>query len=98
MIFTVISLYIDIIDTSIRSVDQSNNLLQTFLRSLSEYTGNTSEKRRLLELCSQEGSSDYDRVVLKQSATLNDILAAFPSCRPPLALLIEHLPRLMVSK
>uniref|UniRef100_A0A224Z3Y9 Methionine synthase reductase n=1 Tax=Rhipicephalus zambeziensis TaxID=60191 RepID=A0A224Z3Y9_9ACAR len=66
-----------------------------FLRTLAEFTAEASEKRRLLELSSREGSKDYIRFILEARNTFLDVLRAFPSCKPPLAALLEHLPRLL---
>ncbi|KAF7691770.1 hypothetical protein HF521_010737 [Silurus meridionalis] len=67
---------------------------KAFLRSLADCTQETHEKRRLQELCSREGAADYDRFVRTPSVCILDLLRAFPSCTPPLSLLIEHLPKL----
>ncbi|KAK3541616.1 hypothetical protein QTP86_033064 [Hemibagrus guttatus] len=67
---------------------------KAFLRSLVDCTQETREKRRLQELCSREGAADYDRFVRKPSVCILDLLRVFPSCMPPLSLLIEHLPKL----
>ncbi|XP_026793740.3 methionine synthase reductase [Pangasianodon hypophthalmus] len=67
---------------------------KAFLRSLADCTQETREKRRLQELCSREGAADYDRFVRNASVCILDLLCAFPSCTPPLSLLIEHLPKL----
>ncbi|XP_077510127.1 methionine synthase reductase-like [Amblyomma americanum] len=66
-----------------------------FLRTLAEYTSDASEKRRLLELSSREGSKDYIHFILEARNTFLDILRAFSSCKPPLIVLLEHLPRLL---
>uniref|UniRef100_A0A8C8RX08 Methionine synthase reductase n=1 Tax=Pelusios castaneus TaxID=367368 RepID=A0A8C8RX08_9SAUR len=67
---------------------------KAFLRSLAEYTSDAREKRRLQELCSKQGASDYNRFIRDSNICLLDLLHAFPTCRPPLNLLIEHLPKL----
>ncbi|KAH6934311.1 hypothetical protein HPB50_022903 [Hyalomma asiaticum] len=66
-----------------------------FLRTLAEFTTEASEKRRLLELSSREGSKDYIQFILEARSAFLDVLKAFPSCKPPLAALLEHLPRLL---
>lgn len=66
-----------------------------FLRTLAEFASEASEKRRLLELSSREGSKDYVRFILEARNTFLDVLKAFSSCKPPLAALLEHLPRLL---
>ncbi|XP_043082709.1 methionine synthase reductase isoform X2 [Puntigrus tetrazona] len=67
---------------------------KAFVRALADFTENGLEKRRLLELCSKEGSSQYNSFVRDANVCLLDLLRAFPSCLPPLSLLFEHLPRL----
>uniref|UniRef100_A0A8C1XW04 Methionine synthase reductase n=1 Tax=Cyprinus carpio TaxID=7962 RepID=A0A8C1XW04_CYPCA len=67
---------------------------KAFVRALADFTQNGSEKRRLLELCSKEGSADYNSFVRDTNVCLLDLLRAFPSCLPPLSLLFEHLPKL----
>lgn len=67
---------------------------KAFVRALADHTSSAAEKRRLQELCSRQGAADYNRFIRDASAGLLDLLLAFPSCRPPLGLLLEHLPRL----
>nr|XP_015210455.1 PREDICTED: methionine synthase reductase isoform X1 [Lepisosteus oculatus] len=67
---------------------------KAFLRALVDCTTDAAEQRRLLELCSKQGSADYSRFVRDPGLTLLELLGAFPSCAPPLSLLVEHLPRL----
>lgn len=64
------------------------------VRVLSEFTINSREKRRLQELCSKQGASDYTRFVREPGLTLLDLLNAFPSCQPPFERLLELIPRL----
>ncbi|NWT83623.1 MTRR reductase, partial [Lanius ludovicianus] len=67
---------------------------KAFLRALVECTSDAGEKRRLQELCSRQGASDYTRFIRDSNVCLLDLLHAFPSCKPSLSLLIEHLPKL----
>ncbi|XP_061569427.1 methionine synthase reductase isoform X2 [Cololabis saira] len=67
---------------------------KVFLRALVEYTADGAQKRRLQELCSKQGAADYNLYVRDPSLTILELLTAFPSCTPPLSLLIEHLPKL----
>ncbi|NXY83570.1 MTRR reductase, partial [Alcedo cyanopectus] len=67
---------------------------KAFLRALVECTSDAGEKRRLQELCSRQGASDYTQFIRDSNVCLLDLLRAFPSCRPSLNLLIEHLPKL----
>ncbi|CAN8184275.1 unnamed protein product [Coccothraustes coccothraustes] len=67
---------------------------KAFLRALVECTSDAGEKRRLQELCSRQGASDYTHFIRDSNVCLLDLLHAFPSCKPSLSLLIEHLPKL----
>ncbi|XP_032926677.1 methionine synthase reductase isoform X2 [Catharus ustulatus] len=67
---------------------------KAFLRALVECTSDVGEKRRLQELCSRQGASDYTHFIRDSNVCLLDLLHAFPSCKPPLSLLMEHLPKL----
>ncbi|XP_068199956.1 methionine synthase reductase isoform X2 [Antennarius striatus] len=67
---------------------------KAFLRALVEHTEDGVQKRRLQELCSKQGATDYNRFVRDPSLSLGELLIAFPSCSPPLSILIEHLPKL----
>lgn len=67
---------------------------KAFLRALANWSSSAAEKRRLQELCSKQGAADYSRFVRDAGVCLLDLLLAFPSCHPPLSLLLEHLPKL----
>ncbi|XP_073343911.1 methionine synthase reductase isoform X2 [Pagrus major] len=67
---------------------------KAFLRALVEHTGDSVQRRRLQELCSKQGTADYNLYVRDPSLNVLELLTAFPSCSPPLSLLIEHLPKL----
>lgn len=64
------------------------------LRALAEGATNEQEKRRLLELTSAQGLSEFNEFVRQPGLSLSDILFAFPSVRPSAERLIELLPRL----
>lgn len=68
--------------------------VQPFLRMVAEHTEEAGERRRLLELCSSQGSPEMVEFVKRPGLSPLDVLAAFPSAKPPLHRLIEHLPRL----
>ncbi|GLH14601.1 NADPH--cytochrome P450 reductase [Gryllus bimaculatus] len=74
----------------IRSVPKKAMLL-----ILSECASDSFEKRCLQELCSREGSALYNTRILEPGATIQDVLASFPSCQPPLGRILELLPRLL---
>nr|XP_046226981.1 methionine synthase reductase isoform X2 [Scatophagus argus] len=67
---------------------------KAFLRALVEHTVDSVQRRRLQELCSKQGSADYNMYVRDPSLSVLELLKAFPSCSPPLSLIIEHLPKL----
>lgn len=67
---------------------------KVFVRALVEHTVDSTQKRRLQELCSKQGTADYNLFVRDQNLSILELLTAFPSCLPPLSLLIEHLPKL----
>jgi len=64
------------------------------LRSLLEYTKEEGDKRKLSLLCSKEGGQEYMSKIRDSQVTLLELLEMFPSCTPPINLLLEHLPRL----
>ncbi|KAK6733270.1 hypothetical protein RB195_017177 [Necator americanus] len=65
------------------------------LRSLAESATNEQEKRRLLELTSAQGLTEFNDFVRQPGLSLADILFAFPSVRPSPDRLTELLPRLI---
>uniref|UniRef100_A0A672JJC8 Methionine synthase reductase n=1 Tax=Salarias fasciatus TaxID=181472 RepID=A0A672JJC8_SALFA len=67
---------------------------KAFLRALVEHTADGAQRRRLQELCSKQGAADYNLYVRDAGLGVLELLRAFPSCSPPLGLLVEHLPRL----
>ncbi|XP_064103579.1 methionine synthase reductase-like [Macrobrachium nipponense] len=65
-----------------------------FIRTLIEYTSDPKEKQRLKELVSKEGSGEYSKFVRECNLTILDLLIIFQSCKPPVTVLLEHLPQL----
>ncbi|KAH7698359.1 FAD-binding [Aphelenchoides avenae] len=65
------------------------------LRVLADYATDPAEKRRLLELCSAQGTKEFTQFVRQAGISLVDLLIAFPSVKPTLERLIELLPRLL---
>ncbi|ELK08148.1 Methionine synthase reductase, mitochondrial [Pteropus alecto] len=61
---------------------------EALLRALADCAGDAAERRRLQELSSSQGAADYTRFVRGARASLLDLLLAFPSCQPPLGLLL----------
>lgn len=66
---------------------------KALIRVLVEHTNDPKEKRRLQELCSKQGASDYAKFIRGPLSSLLDLLNAFPSCRPPFERLLELVPR-----
>ncbi|XP_055639647.1 methionine synthase reductase [Toxorhynchites rutilus septentrionalis] len=65
-----------------------------FLRTLVDYTSDAEENRFLSLLCNKN-STAFDYVILKQRIGFLLLLKSLPSCKPPVHVLLEHLPRLM---
>lgn len=66
-----------------------------FLRSLVEYTEDSTERHFLGTLSSKEGAKLYSELTGEKRKTVLDIIKTCPSCKPPLSLLLEHLPKLL---
>ncbi|XP_014788148.1 methionine synthase reductase isoform X1 [Octopus bimaculoides] len=67
---------------------------KALLRMLVDYASDEQEKRRLQELCSKEGMSEYTTYIREPGLSLLDILLNFPSVMPPFERILELLPRL----
>ena len=61
---------------------------QAFLRALVECTADRGEKRRIQELCSKQGASDYTKYIREPAVSILDILLSFPSCIPSVETLL----------
>ena len=68
---------------------------KTLVRALVEHTAEPGERGELARLCSKEGAAEYLARVREAQLSLMDLLAMAPSCRPPVTILLEHLPRLL---
>lgn len=68
---------------------------KALLRVMAEFTSSEKEKRRLLELCSAQGSDDYTELIRQPNINVLDLLNTFPSCQPPVERLLEQWPRLL---
>ena len=66
------------------------------LRLLAEHTANPSEKHALLRWAGSDGRDAYEVDVRQQALSIVELLQMHPSCKPPLAELLSHLPRLSV--
>ncbi|KAI6241541.1 NADPH--cytochrome P450 reductase [Aphelenchoides fujianensis] len=66
------------------------------LRAFAEFTTDEKEKNylTLLSTASEEGLREYSQFILKDRRSVVDILQHFNTCRPPIELILELLPRL----
>ncbi|KAJ1867368.1 hypothetical protein LPJ78_001050 [Coemansia sp. RSA 989] len=80
-------------DILLWSVDLSSLPRKPLLRALAEYCSETSDRQRLLYLCSKQGLKTFE-ALRSHMPTILDLLHAFPSCTPPPERLIELLPPL----
>ncbi|XP_041979718.1 methionine synthase reductase-like isoform X2 [Aricia agestis] len=76
-------------------IDLRGILKKVFLVVLSKYTTDESEKKVLEYLSSKEGFLAYTSNILNKSICILDIFQMFKSCRPPVEVILEHLPRLL---
>lgn len=72
---------------------------KTLLRSLAEHCSNAEDEGKLLDLAAKKArpapALDYSKTVLSGAMSTLDVLEQHaPSCRPPLALLLDQLPPL----
>ena len=65
------------------------------IRALLEHTTSSSDREHLSLLCSREGAKQYSVQVTEARLSFLNLLHSVPSCRPPVTLLLEHLPRLL---
>ena len=52
------------------------------------------ERVELLTFSSKQGSVEYNEKILNPAVSLLDLFLSYPSCKPDVAVLLEHLPRL----
>lgn len=66
------------------------------LKALAEYTEKEEQKEHLnlLSTANEEGLKEYHNFIQKDRRSIVDILGYFDSCKPPMDLLLEMLPRL----
>lgn len=74
---------------------QSYPPTKPLLRLMAEYTSDPNEKKILLFLCAAEGQGTFCDFRTGPHITLNQLLHAFPSCKPPLDHLLSQLQTLM---
>ncbi|XP_046978249.1 methionine synthase reductase-like [Vanessa cardui] len=76
-------------------VDLRGIIKKLFLLALAQHTKDKCEKRLLEYLCSKEGSSEYTTHILNKRISVLDLFKLFKSCKPPIEVILEHLPRLL---
>lgn len=67
---------------------------KSLLRVLAEHCSDQAEKARLMRLCSREGRQEYLESIIKSHRAAIDIILENPSCKLPLAALLDSLPPL----
>nr|CAG4638293.1 EOG090X027R [Cyclestheria hislopi] len=77
-------------------LDITSNPRTHVLKELAEYTSDSEEKAKLLKMinANPEGKELYHQWILHENRSLLHILEDLPSCKPPLDLICELLPRL----
>lgn len=75
-------------------VDLTSVPRKQFLRVLSEYCSDDLDKSWLQYLSSSVGMEEYTLLIEEQQPSLLELLQMFPSCDPPLDVLLYHLPTL----
>ncbi|CAG9562654.1 unnamed protein product [Danaus chrysippus] len=76
-------------------VDLRAIIKKLFLLALSTHTKDENERKIMEYLCSSEGSAAYNTHILNKGICILDIFNTFKSCKPPIELLLEYLPRLL---
>ncbi|KAH8310418.1 hypothetical protein KR044_001239 [Drosophila immigrans] len=66
-----------------------------FLSALANCSSNTKERAFLGSLSSKQGAAHYQTLILERGLSFLQLLELCGSCMPTLALLVEHLPRLL---
>ncbi|KAJ8960555.1 hypothetical protein NQ318_013843 [Aromia moschata] len=61
-----------------------------FLKALIPYTRDPQEAEKLQEVCSPKGSKQYSDLITGSAQTLSGLLNKFPSCSPPVEVILEH--------
>ncbi|KPI95859.1 Methionine synthase reductase [Papilio xuthus] len=76
-------------------IDLRGVVKKLFLLALSRYTQDETEKKVLEYLCSKEGSISYTNYILNKNLCMLDLFEIFKTCKPPVEVILEHLPRLL---
>ena len=81
-------------DALLKYVDITSCPRKSLVRVLAEHCSDAKDKTTLLHLSSRGGKDDYDTQIRGGNASLLTILQRHPSCKPPLAELLDALPPL----
>jgi hypothetical protein len=63
---------------------------KSFLRALAEYCADEFEKNQLLLLSSATGRVYFDALILRQQPSVLELLELFPSCVPPVSMILSN--------
>jgi hypothetical protein len=63
---------------------------KSFLRALAEYCSDDFEKNQLLLLSSATGRVYFDALILRQQPSVLELLELFPSCVPPVSMVLSN--------
>lgn len=71
----------------------SQNCFQTLINAISHFTRDPMERLTMERICNQKDY--YAQEILQNNVSILTFLKKFPSCHPPVTLLLQHLPKLM---
>jgi len=78
----------------LHGVDLTSPPKKSLLRILAEHCSDSTEKKKLMNLCSKNGRKEYMDTIVKAHRAFCDIILENASCRPPLDVLLDALPPL----
>ena len=67
-------------------------LTKSALRILADYAYEAKDRHHLLQLCSRQGAEEYKKLCGEEGCSIQAVLTAHPSCKPPAGRLLEVLP------
>jgi len=82
-------------DVFSRLVDLRAVPKKLMVRALMEHAKDNRDRELLAFWCSKEGANEFSSQVTEQKMTILELFDRAPSCKPPLTVLLEHLPRLL---
>ncbi|RZB38679.1 FAD binding 1 and/or NAD binding 1 domain containing protein, partial [Asbolus verrucosus] len=65
-----------------------------FLKSLARFVTDPQELEKIQQLCAPKASQEYTDLIAGAGATLLGLLDTFPSCQPPVEIILENVPPL----